>query len=114
AYTVRQSTHEIGIRMALGAHRLSIVGSLVGRSLRIGTLGATLGTVPALVAGRLLRDLLFGVSASDGLSFLSALALVVGAVAVSAFVSAWRAVPVDSVSALRHMQIRRHAHAKPH
>ena len=63
AHTVKQSTHEIGIRMALGASRLAVLRGFLGRGLRLGAIGAVLGAVAALGVGRLVERALFGVTA---------------------------------------------------
>jgi putative ABC transport system permease protein len=102
SYTVKQSTHEIGIRMALGAARLSVVREFLVRGLRLGAIGAALGIVAALSASRLLGSVLFGVSATDGTSFARALAIVLGGVVVATMVPAWRAARTDPLSALRY------------
>jgi len=102
SYTVRQSTHEIGIRMALGASGLSIVRRFLGRGLRLGAIGASVGVVAALGATRLLTSALFGVTPTDGVSFALALALVFGVVIVATIVPAWRAARTNPLSALRH------------
>ncbi len=102
SYTVKQSTHEIGIRMALGAQTLSVVRRFVGSGLRLGAVGAALGLVAALGVGRLLGSVLFGVSATDLASFARALAIVLGIVAVATVVPAWRAARTNPLSALRH------------
>ena len=102
SYNVRQSTREIGIRMALGAPALSVVREFLERGLRLGAIGATLGIVAALGVSRLLGSVLFGVSATDAISFARALALVLGVVAVATIVPAWRAARTDPLSALRH------------
>jgi predicted permease len=102
SYVVKQSTHEIGIRMALGASGRSIVRRFVGRGLRLGAVGAALGMVAALSAGRLLGSMLFGVSATDATSFARALAIVLGGVVVATIVPAWRASRTDPLRALRH------------
>jgi predicted permease len=102
SYTVKQSTHEIGIRMALGASGLSVVRRFVERGLRLGVIGATIGIVAALGVTRLLSGALFGVSATDPISFAQALALVLGVVVVATIVPAWRASRTDPLSALRH------------
>ncbi len=102
SYTVKESTREIGIRMALGAPRLAVVRGFAGRGLRLGAAGAALGIVAALAVGRLLGSMLFGVSASDPISFAQALAIVLGSAVVATIVPAWRAARKDPLSALRH------------
>jgi predicted permease len=102
SYTVKQSTHEIGIRMALGASGLSVVRGFIGRGLRLGAAGAAVGVVVALGVTRLLGSLLFGVSATDPVSFAQALALVAGIVIVATLLPAWRAARTDPLTALRH------------
>jgi hypothetical protein len=102
SYTVKQSTHEIGIRMALGASGVSIVRSFLGRGLRLGAIGAAAGSVSALAVSRLLSGVLFGVSPTDATSFAQALSLVLGVVIVATLVPAWRAARTNPLSALRH------------
>jgi predicted permease len=102
SYTVKQSTHEIGIRMALGASGFAVVRGFLGRGLRLGAIGAILGTLAALGVGRLLRNVIFGVSATDGVSFAQALAIVLAVVLAATLVPAWRASRTDPLKALRH------------
>jgi putative ABC transport system permease protein len=102
AYTVRQSTHEIGIRMALGADRVSVVRGFLARGLRLGVIGAALGTAGALASSRYLEGWLFGVTATDGVSFVRALAIVLAGVVMATLVPAWRASRTDPLSALRY------------
>jgi predicted permease len=102
SYTVKQSTHEIGIRMALGASGLSVVRMFLGRGLRLGAIGAALGIVAAFGLTRLLGSVLFGVSTTDAISFTRALAVVLGVVVVATLVPAWRASRIDPLTALRH------------
>jgi putative ABC transport system permease protein len=101
SYSVACRTHEIGIRMALGASRRAIVG-LVSREMIVLTAsGVVLGTASALAASGVLSHLLFGVSATDPLTLFSvamALAVVAG---VAAYVPARRAMSVDPLVALR-------------
>jgi predicted permease len=101
SYTVRQSTHEIGIRMALGAQGTEIVWHFLRGGLRVGTIGAAAGTVAALILARLLGSVLYGVSATDPPSFASALAVVLGGVIVATIIPAWRAARTSPLSALR-------------
>src|SRR5262249_54226876 len=102
SYTVERTTREVGIRMALGASGASIVRGFLARALRLGTLGAALGVVGALGAGRLLRGFLFGVSPTDPASFALALAVVLGGVVAATIVPAARAARTSPLRALRH------------
>jgi len=102
SYTVKQSTHEIGIRMALGASGPAVVRAFLARGLRLGAIGAALGLVAALGVGRLLESALYGVSATDAVSFARALLVVLGGVALATLVPAWRAARTDPLTALRH------------
>src|SRR5438128_9178859 len=62
SYTVGQRSHEIGIRMAMGARRSNVLGLMVGQGVKIAALGAGIGAVAALAGGRVLNSLLYGVS----------------------------------------------------
>jgi putative ABC transport system permease protein len=101
AYSVAQRTNEIGIRIALGAGKSSIFRLVVGQAMTLVAISLVLGLVGALAATRLLNSLLFGVGASDPLTF----AAIVLLVSVVAFVAAWlparRATRVDPIIALR-------------
>jgi predicted permease len=102
AYTVKQSTHEIGIRMALGASAPSVVRHFLRRGVRLGVIGVVVGTVAALAASSLLRNVLFGVSPTDPLSFAQAVAIALGGVVMATLIPAWRASRTDLLAALRH------------
>jgi len=102
AYIVKQSTHEIGIRMALGASARSIVVAFLTRGLKLGAIGVVLGVVGALSLSRLLAGVLFGVSTTDAASFAGALAIVLSGVILASIVPAWRAARINPLSALRH------------
>jgi ABC-type antimicrobial peptide transport system permease subunit len=99
SYTVKQSTHEIGIRIALGAPRHSVVQRFLARGLRLGGIGAAIGIVMAVAATRMLGAVLFGVSATDPASFAGALALVLGVVILATLLPAWRAARTDPLAA---------------
>ena len=101
SYTVKQSTHEIGIRMALGAPRGEVVWHFLRRGLGLGALGVVVGSVAALASTRLLGSVLFGVRATDPVSFATALAVVLGAVLVATLVPAWQAARTSPLAALR-------------
>ncbi len=102
AYTVKQSTHEIGIRMALGASGFAVVRGFLARGMRLGMIGVVVGLVAALGVGQLLRSLLFGVSVTDPFSFAQALVIVLTVVLAATLIPAWRASRTDPLKALRH------------
>ena len=102
SYTVKQSTHEIGIRIALGATARSVVRHVLARGVRLGATGIAVGAIAAFGVGRLLRTVLFGVSTTDPASFAGALALVLGSVILATLIPAWRASRIDALRALRH------------
>jgi predicted permease len=105
SYSVAQRTHEIGIRMALGAEKRSIFGMIIGQGLRLAIAGLVIGAIAALVLTRALSSfshLLYGVAAADPLTFF-AVSLVLTIVAVLAcYVPARRAMRVDPLVALRY------------
>lgn len=101
AYSVSQRTSEIGIRIALGAGKSSIFRLVVGQAMTIVAISLAIGVVGAFAATRLLNSLLFGVGASDPITFIAIVLLV----SVVAFLAAWlparRAARVDPITALR-------------
>jgi predicted permease len=102
SYAVRQSTHEIGIRIAIGASPVDLLRRFLVRGLSLGATGAVCGLVGSLLASRLLGGLLYGVSPTDAVSFGSAATAVLATVLVASFVPAWRASRTDPIAALRH------------
>ena len=101
AYNVAQRTHELGVRIALGARSPDVVRLVVGEGLRVSVIGITIGTVVALGAARYAGPLLFNVSPRDPV-VLTGVATILVAVAVFASVlPAWRASHVDPSVALR-------------
>jgi putative ABC transport system permease protein len=102
AYSVAQRTHEIGIRVALGAHGEDVLALIMGEGIRIVALGMGIGLLGALALTRLLRSLLFGVSPTDPVT-LVAVSVGLALVAVLAcYLPARRATRVDPMVALRH------------
>jgi putative ABC transport system permease protein len=101
AYSVSQRTNEIGIRIALGAGKSSIFRLVVGQAMMLVAISLVVGLAGAFAATRLLNSLLFGVGASDPITFVSIVLLV----SVVAFLAAWlparRASQVDPIVALR-------------
>ena len=102
AYTTRQRTHEIGLRMALGAQSTDVFRMVLGNGLRLIITGLACGLVLSLALTRFLRTILFGVGATDFITF-AAVGLLLSAVALLAcFIPARRAMRVDPMVALRY------------
>ncbi|HWC99253.1 MAG TPA: ABC transporter permease [Candidatus Sulfopaludibacter sp.] len=101
SYLVTQGTHDIGIRIALGAPRSGILRLIVRQGMELAGMGIAAGLIGALLLTRLMSSLLFGVSATDFLTF-TAVALVLASVALLAsFIPARRATRLDPLAALR-------------
>jgi putative ABC transport system permease protein len=101
AYLVTQRTREIGIRMALGAQRRSVVALVLGEGVRLAILGIAIGVVGAVAGTRWIRSQLYEVSATDPISFLLAAAVLGATAALAALGPARRATAIDPASALR-------------
>src|SRR3989440_2383328 len=101
SYSVAQRIHEIGIRMALGARRTDVLKIIVNQGLKLVSIGMMLGLAAALLLTRVLQSLLFGISATDPVTFFG-ISLVLLAVAILAsYLPALRATKVDPIIALR-------------
>jgi putative ABC transport system permease protein len=101
SYSVSQRTREIAIRVALGARRGQIAATVLGHGMRLVAAGCALGLGAALIAGGLLRSLLFGVSPRDPATLAAALLVVVSTALAANLVPARRAAGVDPNSVLR-------------
>jgi putative ABC transport system permease protein len=101
SYNVTQSTHDIGVRMALGADRRIVLGAVLKAAIGMAALGIALGAATAFAATRVMRELLFGVSATDPLTFGAVALLLFVVTLLASYMPARRATRVDPIVALR-------------
>jgi putative ABC transport system permease protein len=102
AYSVTQRTHEIGIRMALGAEPRTVTKRIVGEGARLALIGIALGVVVSLVLARLIASFLFGVTATDPATFGTVSVLLTLVALAGCYIPARRAAKVDPLVALRY------------
>jgi len=101
SYAVSQSTHEIGVRMALGARRRRVLAMVLGSALGMTLIGIAIGAVAALIVTRVMKDLLYDVSAADPVTFVAVSAVLATVALIASYVPAYRATKVDPMIALR-------------
>ncbi len=101
SYTVTERTHEIGVRMALGAERGDVLRSVVGQGAKRAAAGIALGLLGALSLTRFLSTLLFGVHPTDAITFVAVAALLATVALLASYIPARRATRIDPMAALR-------------
>jgi putative ABC transport system permease protein len=102
SYSVAQRTHEIGIRMALGAQTGAVLKLAVGYGMTLVIIGIVIGLITAFALTRLMSTLLFGVTATDPTTFTLISLLLIGVAAIASYIPARRATKVDPIIALRY------------
>jgi ABC-type antimicrobial peptide transport system permease subunit len=101
AYSTRQRTHEIGIRMALGAAQGDVFRSVLGQGIRLALAGLVVGLIVSLAFTRFLRGMLFGVGAVDWITFALVPVLLLIVAIAACFIPARRAASIEPMQALR-------------
>ena len=102
SYGVARRTHEIGVRMALGATRGDVLGEIVKQGLRLVLLGTAIGLAVALATTQNLKNMLFGVQPADPVTLIAVSLLLVAVATLASYIPARRATKVDPMVALRY------------
>jgi len=101
AFLVAQRTHEIGLRIALGAGRFHVLRMVLGEGIRLSAIGLAMGLAGAYLVGRAMQSMLYGVKALDLAAFGTVAALLLGSAVLACCIPAQRAAWVDPMVALR-------------
>jgi predicted permease len=102
SYSVRRRTHELGIRIALGAQKKDVLGLVIGQGMILALIGIGIGIVVALALGHLVANLLYDVKPMDPQTFILASVILAGAAFLASYIPARRAIKVDPMVAVRH------------
>jgi ABC-type antimicrobial peptide transport system permease subunit len=102
SYLVGERTHEIGIRIALGAQRKNVLVLVLGEGMKLVLLGAAIGIAAAFGLSRLMAGMLYGVSTTDPLTFAAVPLVLLGVAMLACYIPARRAMRVDPMTALRY------------
>jgi len=102
SYAVTQSTHDIGVRMALGADARMVLGMVLNSALRMALIGIAAGAIAGLAATRAMKGMLYGVTAADPLTFTVVSGVLILMALLASYIPARRATKVDPMVALRY------------
>jgi putative ABC transport system permease protein len=102
AYTVAERTREIGIRIALGAQTNNVLRLMIGQGMKLALGGVSVGLIGAFAMTRLMKDLLFSVSATDPATFAGVALFLIGVALLACYLPARKATKIDPITALRH------------
>jgi putative ABC transport system permease protein len=102
SYSVTQRTHEIGVRMALGARRFSVLTLVVGKALKLAAIGLAIGVFVALLLSHALSSVMFGVIRIDAIIFVLLTFILAVVATLAAYIPARGATKVDPMQALRY------------
>lgn len=102
SYSASRRTHEIGIRVALGAEKINILQLVIGQGLRLTVIGMAIGIISALALTRFLASLLYGVKPTDPVTFVTVSLVLAGVALLACYIPARRAMCVDPLVALRY------------